>query len=139
MKTTIMNHADKGRAAAPNGARAKPAAVEDAAEAKRGEREGLHWAMCTATAPQLSLFAEVGKQFVELFENPGDVPVPNGFDVEIAVLVKYGYDAADACTPAFIQSGRKYSSPYMAGFVRAAIDVWRKCQEPIERPAQHVQ
>ena len=134
-----LNHTDKGQAAGSDGTRAKPAAVDDAAEAKRGEREGLHWAMCTATAPQLSLFAAVGTQFIEVFENPRDEAVPNGFDVEIAVLVKYGYDAADACTPAFIQSGRKYSRPYMAGFVRAAIDVWRKCQEPIERPAQHVQ
>ena len=129
------NHTEKGRAAVPDGVGEKPTSVNDVAETMRGEFDGMIWAECRATPPQLSVFASLGHVFMANIAHCGDAVTPDGFDVGLIVLVKYGHAAATACRPPFTQSGRPYSKAYMCGFVRAATDVWRKCQAPINRPA----
>ena len=104
---------------------------DDAAEAKAGERDGRHWALFKATAPQLSVLAVSEKDFTTAYDDLDDPAM--GIDESLKFNVAGVYDLEDmrGYRRVFGSKGRKYSMPYLKGFVKAAAATWKECLEPI--------
>ena len=104
---------------------------DDAAEAKTGERDGRHWALFKATAPQLSVLAVSEKDFTTAYDDLGDPAMEIDESLKFNVAGVYDLEDMRGYRRVFSSKGRKYSMPYLKGFVRAAAATWKECLEPI--------
>ena len=120
-----------GVVAGLEGGQAVSALPDDEAEVKIGERDGRHWALHKATAPQLSVLAAMATEYATAdckLENPAEFLE---FCVIDGVASVYGEELMKRYRHIFRSPGCLYSKPYLHGFVRAAADAWRECIEPI--------
>ena len=131
-KKVLENHAP-GEAEDMPAHQPASSTVDDTADTKQGERDGRHWAMFRATAPQLAVLA------AELAEHPTwpDVPGPNGLILNLMVSGNvgscFGQDFVDDPAYRDVLRGwdRDCSPAYVRGLVRAAVAVWAECQAEI--------
>ena len=107
------------------------ALTEDAAEAKAGERDGRHWALFKATAAQLSVLAVSEKDFTTAYDDLDDPAMEIDESLKFNVAGVYDIEDMRGYRRVFSSKGRKYSMPYLKGFVRAAAATWKECLEPI--------
>ena len=120
-----------GVVAGLEGGQAVSALPDDEAEVKIGERDGRHWALHKATAPQLSVLAAMATEYATAdckLENPAEFLE---FCVIDGVASVYGEELMKGYRILFRSSGRKYTDAYLKGFFHAAADVWHLCLEPI--------
>ena len=107
------------------------ALTDDAAEAKAGERDGRRWALFKATAPQLSVLAVSEKDFTSAYDDLDDPAMEIDESLKFNVAGVYDLEDMRGYRRVFSSKGRKYSMPYLKGFVRAAAATWKECLEPI--------
>ena len=126
-----INEKMVGVVAGLEGGQAVSALPDDAAEAKAGERDGRHWALFKATAPQLSVLAAMAAEYATLDDDADDTA--ESLDDWLMVNVAGVYDLEDlrGYRRIFRTPSRQYSKPYLHGFVRAAAATWKECLEPI--------
>lgn len=114
-----------------NESQQKSTVVEDAAEAKAGERDGRRWALFKATALQLSVLAVSEKDFTSAYDDLDDPAMEIDESLKFNVAGVYDLEDMRGYRRVFSSKGRKYSMPYLKGFVRAAAATWKECLEPI--------
>ena len=120
-----------GVVAGLEGGQAVSALPDDAAKAKAGERDGRHWALFKATAPQLSVLAAMAPEYAMLDDDADDTATT--LDDWLMVNVAGVYDLEDlrGYRRIFRSPGRQYSKPYLHGFVRAAARIWEEVVEQV--------
>ena len=104
---------------------------DDEAEARCGERDGRRWALFKATAPQLSVLAVSEKDFTTAYDDLDDPAMEIDESLKFNVAGVYDLEDMRGYRRVFGSKGRKYSMPYLKGFVRAAAATWKECLEPI--------
>ena len=117
--------------AGQEGKQSAAALPDDAAEVQCGERDGRRWALFKATAPQLSVLAVSEKDFSTAYDDLDDPAMEIDESLKFNVAGVYELEDMRGYRRVFGSKGRKYSMPYLKGFVKAAAATWKECLEPI--------
>ena len=107
--------------------------VDEAAEAKRGEREGRRWAIYQATAVQLSVLAAMAEEYEPANDLTGAPVRFLDFWLALTIGDVYGQEFMDARSyrSIFPKPAPPHSPTYLRGFVRAAAAAWREVAEQV--------
>lgn len=115
---------------------------DDAAEVQRGKRDGRHWAIYKATAPQLAIMAAQAVEVQTWRDRDGETAGFLNFSIAINVGGWFGSEFVEDRAYRNVLQARDLnrSRAYIIGFVRGALEVWRECLKPIpyDTQAPHV-
>ena len=111
---------------------------DDAAEVQRGKRDGRHWAIYKATAPQLAIMAAQAAEAPTWRDR--DDETADFLNISIAVNVGGWFGAEFVEDRAYrnVLQARDLnrSRAYVLGFIREAVEVWQECLNTITYDTQ---
>lgn len=114
------------------------ALTDDAAEAKAGERDGRHWAIYKATAPQLAIMAAQAAEVPSWRDRDGETADFLNFSIAVNVGGWFGSEFVEDRAYRNVLQARDLnrSRAYVLGFIRGAVEVWQECLNPITYDTQ---
>ena len=106
---------------------------DDAAEVQRGKRDGRHWAIYKATAPQLAIMAAQAAEVQTWRDRDGETAGFLNFSIAVNVGGWFGSEFVEDREYRNVLQARDLNRPraYIIGFVRGALEVWQECLRPI--------
>ena len=113
-------------------------APDDAAEVQRGIRDGRHWAIYKATAPQLAIMAAQAAEVPTWRDRDGETAGFLNFSIAVNVGGWFGTEFVEDQAYRNVLQARDLNRPraYIIGFVRGAVEVWQECLKPIPYDTQ---
>ena len=114
------------------------AAPDDATEVQRGKRNGRHWAMYKATAPQLAIMATQAAEAPTWRDRDGETADFLNFSIAVNVGGWFGSEFVEDRAYRNVLQARDLnrSRAYVLGFIRGAVEVWQECSNPITYDTQ---
>ena len=114
------------------------AVPDDATEVQRGKRNGRHWAIYKATAPQLAIMVAQAAEVQTLRDRDGETADFLNFSIAVNVGGWFGLEFVEDRAYRNVLQARDLnrSRAYIIGFVRGALEVWQECLRPIPYDTQ---
>ena len=111
---------------------------DDAAEVQRGKRDGRHWAIYKATAPQLAIMAAQAAEVPSWRDRDGETADFLNFSIAVNVGGWFGTEFVEDRAYRNVLQNRDLnrSRAYVLGFIRGAVEVWQECLNPITYDTQ---
>ena len=111
---------------------------DDAAEGQRGKRDGRHWAIYKATAPQLAIMAAQAAEVPSWRDRDGETADFLNFSIAVNVGGWFGSEFVEDRAYRNVLQARDLnrSRAYVLGFIRGAVEVWQECLNPITYDTQ---